>query len=88
MTLARSAPSFVTAPSGAGRGAELHAPMVRAFLISPLNFCPSSKSQSLNEIAMDSRLHGSINIIVLKGRPHNQEPTENGIRETLRLVWG
>jgi hypothetical protein len=40
----------------------------------------------MNEIAVEARFHGSTNIIVHKGRPHNQEPTENGIRETLRLA--
>jgi hypothetical protein len=37
---------------------------------------------------MESRLHGTVHMIVLKGMPHNQGRTEKGIRETLRFGWG
>jgi hypothetical protein len=53
-----------------------------------MRFCSRRNLQSLNEIARKLELLDNINIIVLNGMPHNQEPMETGIRETLRLVWG
>jgi hypothetical protein len=54
-------------------------------ILGPSDFCPGRKLLIVNEIALESRFHGSNDILVLQGAPHNQEFPESGIRETLLL---